>query len=158
MNVGTVASTATGYAEVDATDSSITHVVGTLTFTNLEFVIDPTNAKVSSSVHWNPVPVAAAVETYVRGVTIVGQQIVRKAQLADKKGNSVAVRNQPVKFFWNSVEIVKNMNTAVIKISTQTGTTGSGYQLGIAKFNVTPAVTAVVGGLSVTFDTKGKLK
>ena len=159
LNAGTVTSTEAGYAEVDSNDSGITHVVGTLTSTNPEIVIDPTNAKVYSSVHWNPVPVAAAVETHARGAAIVGQQIVLKAQLADKNGNPVAVRNQPVKFFWDGVEITKAMNTvgeaalvkvdtvtnelgqaelvltsakktAVTKISTQAGTTGSGYQLG----------------------------
>lgn len=168
LNAGTVVSTEAGYAEVDSNDSGITHVVGTLTSTNPEIVIDPTNSKVYSSVHWNPVPVAAAVETHARGAAIVGQQIVLKAQLADKNGNPVAVRNQPVKFFWDGLEITKAMNTvgdaalikvdevtnelgqaelvltsakktAVARISTQTGTTGSGYQLGY-----------VLGGKTVT--------
>ncbi len=168
LNAGTVVSTEAGFAEVDSNDSGITHVVGTLTSTNPEIVIDPTNSKVYSSVHWNPVPVAAAVETHARGAAIVGQQIVLKAQLADKNGNPVAVRNQPVKFFYDGLEITKAMNTvggaalikvdevtnelgqaelvltsakkeAVARISTQTGTTGSGYQLGY-----------VLGGKTVT--------
>lgn len=168
LNAGTVVSTEAGYAEVDSNDSGITHVIGTLTSTNPEIVIDPTNSKVYSSVHWNPVPVAAPLEQHARGAAIVGQQIVLKAQLADKNGNPVAVRNQPVKFFYDGLEITKNMNTvgdaalikvdevtnelgqaelvltsakrtAVAKISTQTGTTGSGYQLGY-----------VLGGKTVT--------
>ncbi len=167
LNAGTVTSTAAGYAEVDSNDSGITHVVGTLTSTNPEIVIDPTNAKVYSSVHWNPVPVNVQV-THARGAAIVGQQIVLKAQLADKNGNPVAVRNQPVKFFWNGKEITKAMNrvgdatrikvdevtnelgqaelvltsakkAAVDGISAQAGATGSGYQLGY-----------VLGGKTVT--------
>ena len=168
LNAGTVVSTEAGYAEVDSNDSGITHVVGTLTSTNPEIVIDPTNSKVYSSVHWNPVPVKAPEEQHARGAAIVGQQIVLKAQLADKNGNPVAVRNQPVKFFYDGLEITKAMNTvgdaalikvdevtnelgqaelvltsakktAVPRITTQAGTTGSGYQLGY-----------VLGGKAVT--------
>lgn len=168
--VGTVTSTAAGVAEVNSEKSGVTHVIGTLTSTNPNIKIDATNAKVYSSVHWNPIPEAVATKTHAKGAALVGQQIVLKAQLADQNGNPVALRGQSVEFYYDGDKILKtdvNVGKAsVVKVDTETnelgqaelvlvsdkaisvngisaktGTQGSGYRLGYA-----------LGGQTVTAD------
>ena len=161
LNAGTVTSKAVGdlsVAEVDSNQSGITHVVGTLKSDNPEIVIDATNAKVYSSVHWNPVKAGVAPSNHARGAAIVGQSIVLKAQLLDGNGNPVTTKDVPVQFLRGNQLIhgtdktVGNANlvhvdtqtnaqgqaelvlsstkkVSVAQIAAQLGSGGTGYQL-----------------------------
>lgn len=120
-------------AIVDSQKTGVTHIIGTITSTNPNVKIDPSNDNIYTSVNWNPIPKTSNDDKNKKprqaAGALVGQNITIKAQLVDTNGNIVKAQEGVALQFYYGEDVKLEAgkvydDVSVIKADTATNTSG----------------------------------